>query len=334
MYVCGEQKGKKDIHMIKIETGSDSIFFNLAAEEYYMSVLTEPFYMIWRTTPSLISGRYQDVYNEVNLSYARENGITVSRRKSGGGTVYADLGGVMYSKFYPKKKGSEVTFAECSDDIARAISSLGVKNVTYSGRNDLLADGYKICGNARMENEWGLLHHGSILFDVDFERMQNALMTDSGKMMSKGIKSVRSRVKNISELTDKKLTYEQFKHVLWSAVDGDTVINAQNDRKKILPEAEFLASWDFIYGVNPLFGFTAHQKFDGGRVCVSVDIKHSKIENISFSGDFFYNGDISFLTSALCGSKYDIDTVKKILDEKSGFHKIDNRELASLICGG
>lgn len=320
--------------MIKIETGSDSIFFNLAAEEYYMSVLDEPFYMIWRTTPSLISGRYQNVYNEVNLNYARENDITVSRRKSGGGTVYADLGGVMYSKFYPKKKGSDVSFAQCSDDIALAISSLGVENVSYSGRNDLLADGYKICGNARMENEKGLLHHGSILFDVNFERMQNALMTSTGKMMSKGIKSVRSRVKNISELTKEKITYEQFKNVLWSAVDGDVIINAQNDKDKIMPEAEFLASWDFIYGVNPSFGFNSDKRFDGGHVFVGLDVKHGVIENIAFSGDFFYSGDISALISEFKGLRYDIEAVEGILAEKSGFHGIDTGELARLICGG
>ena len=320
--------------MLKIETNSDSIFFNLAAEEYYMSVTDEPFYMIWRTTPSLISGRYQNVYNEVNLSYAKENNITVSRRKSGGGTVYADLGGVMYSKFYPKKKGADVSFAECSDDIARAISSLGVKNVSYSGRNDLLADGFKICGNARMENEYGLLHHGSILFNVDFERMEKALMTEEGKMMSKGIKSVRSRVRNISDIAEEKLTYEQFKSLLWSAVDGDTVINAQKDIEKITPEAEYLSSWDFIYGVNPSFGYTAKHRFEGGLVSVGVDVKHSIIENVSFSGDFFYSGDITCLTDSLKGAKYTPSDVFKIISSVGGFHKIDSKELSELICGG
>lgn len=320
--------------MIKIETSSDSIFFNLAAEEYYMSVLDEPFYMLWHTTPTLVSGRYQNIYSEVNLQYANENNITVSRRKSGGGTVYADLGGVMYTKFYPNKKGTDISFSQCSDDIANAISSLGVKNVSYSGRNDLLADGFKICGNARMETERGLLHHGSILFDVDFDRMENALSTPEGKLNSKGIKSVRSRVKNISTLTSEKITYEDFKRCLWGAVQTTGEINAQNDIEKIRPLADFLSSWDFIYGVNPAMDFTAKKRFDGGTVCIGVNVLHGIIKDISFTGDFFYNGDISILINALKGIKYEKADVESTLCKFGAFHGILPDEIALLICGG
>lgn len=321
--------------MIKIETSSDSIFFNLAAEEYYTSVLNEPFYMIWRTTPSLISGRYQDIYSEVDLQYAKDNDITVSRRKTGGGTVYADLGGVMYTKFYPRQKGSDISFAQCSDDIAVAISSLGVKNVSYSGRNDLLADGYKICGNARMDTKNGLLHHGSILFDVDFERMENALMTPNGKLNSKGVKSVRSRVRNISELTERKISYEEFKNVLWSCVETDGYIDAMRDVDKIAPIAEHLASWDFIYGVNPQFSSLAKKRFDtGGTVACGVDVKHGVICGVSFTGDFFYNGDISVLINALCGVKYELSAITDTVEKFGAFHNIAPSDIALLVYGG
>ena len=330
----GRKKSSKDNNMIKIETNSDSIFFNLAAEEYYTSVLNEPFYMIWRTTPSLISGRYQDIYSEVDLQYAKENEITVSRRKTGGGTVYADLGGVMYTKFYPNKKGSDISFSECSDDIANAISSLGVKNVSYSGRNDLLADGYKICGNARMDTDHGLLHHGSILFDVDFDRMEKALMTPEGKLQSKGIKSVRSRVKNISSLTREPVSYSDFKELLWSCVETDGYINAQNDKEKISPIELQLSSWDFIYGVNPRFEVLNKKRFEGGSVCCGVDVYHGQIKNISFTGDFFYNGDITELTRALTGAKYDIDEVLDIVSSHGAFHNISASDISLLICKG
>ncbi len=320
--------------MIKIETGSDSIFFNLAAEEYYTSVLDEPFYMIWRTTPTLVSGRYQNIYSEVNLKYAEENKITVSRRKTGGGTVYADLGGVMYTKFYPHKKGTEISFAQCSDDIASAISALGVENVSYSGRNDLLANGFKICGNARMETDRGLLHHGSILFDVDLSKMESALMTPDGKLNSKGVKSVRSRVKNISSLTKDKITYSEFKNCLWNAVKTTGEINAQNDIASIKPLADFLASWDFIYGVNPAMDLTVQKRFSGGTVRVGVNVSHSVISDISFMGDFFYNGDISILTERLKGTKYDKAEILHVVECFGAFHNILPEELAELICGG
>ena len=76
--------------MIYIETGSDDVYYNFGLE-YYFTVekqLPDTVFLFWRTTPTLMVGKYQNVAEEINKPYADEHGIKLVRRMSGGGTIY------------------------------------------------------------------------------------------------------------------------------------------------------------------------------------------------------------------------------------------------------
>ena len=72
---------------------------NLACEYYFATEreLDGDVFMLWRNEPSVIVGKYQNTYEEVNLEYTSAKGIHVARRMSGGGTVYHDLGGWQFT---------------------------------------------------------------------------------------------------------------------------------------------------------------------------------------------------------------------------------------------
>ena len=68
-----------------------------------------------------------------------------------------------------------------------------------SGRNDILVKGRKISGTAQYSTSRRMFSHGTLLFNAQLDNVSEALNVKMSKITSKGIKSVRSRVANISE---------------------------------------------------------------------------------------------------------------------------------------
>ena len=66
--------------MIYIDTGSTDVFYNFALEYYFAceKELSEPVFLFWRTEPTLMIGKYQNTFEEIDLSYAEEKGIEVA----------------------------------------------------------------------------------------------------------------------------------------------------------------------------------------------------------------------------------------------------------------
>ena len=62
-------------------------YYNLAVEEYLFRNADDDVFMLWQNEPSVIVGKNQNAYAEVNLDYAQKNGINVCRRITGGGGI-------------------------------------------------------------------------------------------------------------------------------------------------------------------------------------------------------------------------------------------------------
>ena len=90
------------------------------------------------------------------------------------------------------------------------LRELGVP-AELSGRNDIVAAGRKISGNAQFTSRGRMFSHGTLLFDSDLDAVTAALNVKPGKIESKGVKSVRSRVANIAEFLSAPLTLEEFR---------------------------------------------------------------------------------------------------------------------------
>lgn len=119
----------------------------------------------------------------------KKDGVIVSRRKSGGGAVYQDLGNTCFSFFTPYKKDEQYDYRSANNEIIiDALVKLGIKG-EVSGRNDLVVDGKKFSGSAyrlALGNKHGVgrkaLHHGTIMFSVDFKALQKYLNPNKKKL--------------------------------------------------------------------------------------------------------------------------------------------------------
>ena len=170
----------------------------LAMEEYLAKHVEEEIFVTWIVSPTVIFGRHQVMEAEVNMAYCRANNIATYRRKSGGGCVYADEGNLMMSLISPNTHSDQV-FQEFLDRITYVLCNLGYA-AAKSGHNDIMVDGYKVSGNACYAMPTGTIVHGTMLVNVDFDVLQQAITPSVEKLAKHGVQSVRQRVENLSTI--------------------------------------------------------------------------------------------------------------------------------------
>lgn len=175
---------------------SRRLVFWLALEEWAVQNAPDSFFL-WSVEPTVIIGRNQNMEAEVNVPYCNENNIQIYRRKSGGGTVYADRGNLMLS-YITANRDVNASFSEYLSRLASALREMGY-NAVRTEHNDVLVEGRKISGNACYATSTGCIVHGTLLYNVDVREMERAITPSAQKLESKGIKSVRQRVANLKD---------------------------------------------------------------------------------------------------------------------------------------
>ena len=296
--------------------------FNIALEEYCFKQLKDEdeIFLLWINEPSIIVGKYQNTIEEINTEYTREKGIHVIRRISGGGAVYHDLNNLNYTIISNRDKGQEgFNFKEFSKPIIETLAELGVE-AEFTGRNDLEIDGQKFCGNAQAYIKDRVMHHGCLLFNVDFSALGNALKVSKDKIESKGVKSVRSRVTNILPHLKTPITVEEFGDKIMEYMkkqypDMKEYVFSKEELDYIAKRAEVKRSWEWNYGESPEFNITRGKRFKNGKIQIFATVENSRIKNIKFYGDFFgKNEDLSEIENLLKDVKYTREDVKEKLE--------------------
>lgn len=314
-------------------------YFNLALDEYAMKHIDvdEDFFFLWQNAPSVIIGKNQNTAEEINQKFIDQNGIKVARRVSGGGAVYHDLGNLNFTFVISVDDPGKVNYKKYVQPIIDALESMGIK-AEASGRNDILVDGLKISGNAQRMANGKLMHHGTIMFDLNIENMVKALNVDPDKITSKGVKSVRSRVTNIKEhLThgDIHEFWDNLHYYLSNKGQDQEILLTEDDIAKIQAEAESkFSTWDWIYGASPEFNLKNSKRFSGGRLETLMNVVEGKIASIRFVGDYLGLEDVSEVENQLMGVRFDrsdVDGILSQIDLKKYFGLIDKSEILSLM---
>jgi lipoic acid synthetase/lipoate-protein ligase A len=177
-----------------------SLAFWLAMEEFVAKSVDEEAFFVWRVAPTVIIGRNQVLEAEVNLDYCRRNGVKIVRRKSGGGCVYADRDNIMIS--YVSKRGDVAEiFERYLSALTSCLCALGLK-AEKSGRNDILVEGRKVSGNAFHQLPDRSIVHGTLLYNTDFDALEEAIRPPVEKLLRHGVASVRQRVGNLRDYLD------------------------------------------------------------------------------------------------------------------------------------
>lgn len=323
-----------------IKNPNTSPYMNLALDEYAMRHIDsdEDFFFLWQNEPSVIIGKNQNAVAEINQKFIDEKGIHVARRVSGGGAVYHDFGNLNFTFIIGVDDPGKVNFKRFVQPVIDALGAMGVE-AEASGRNDILIDGLKISGNAQRVAGGKLMHHGTLIYDVNLEDMVAALNVDPDKIISKGVKSVRSRVTTIKEHLPKGTTLEDFwgelHYYLSNKGQDKEIILTDKDWERVAHEAKTrFSTWDWVYGTSPEFNLRNSKRFKGGQVEVLMEVEEGIIQSVRFMGDYLGLRDVSEVEDKLIGTKFKQDEVTKVLRDfnlKLYFGGITEEEILSVI---
>lgn len=294
---------------------------NLAIEEYLlknMDVEQDSILLFYINQPSIIIGKNQNTIEEINTDYVEDNDIIVVRRLSGGGAVYHDLGNLNFS-FITKDDGNSFSnYKKFTQPVVDALAKMGV-NAELSGRNDILAEGRKVSGNAQFAIKGRMYSHGTLMFDTEIDAVVGALKVKKDKIESKGIKSVRSRVANISEFLKEPMTVEEFrKAILVSVFAGEENIQhyelTERDWDNINAlSKERYQTWEWNYGKSPRFNIQKTHRFPSGGIDIRLEVNKGIIEEATIFGDFFGVGDVGEVVEKLMGVQYSRTAIAEAL---------------------
>lgn len=304
---------------------STNAYENLAVEEYLFDNLRQGFFVfyLWQNKNTVVIGRNQNAYLECKVESLLDNGGKLARRMSGGGAVYHDLGNLNFTFIFNK---DDYDLLKNFSAIILALKKFNI-NAVISGRNDMTVDNKKISGNAFLNVNNKVCHHGTLLVDADIKNMTKFLKVDKQKLLKNGVHSVKGRVSNLNEFNS-YITVEKLKVELLSAVNEvfkpTEIINANIENVEGLKQK--FSSQTHIFGANASFLAKASERYDWGKVDIDYTVKSGRISNIDICTDSLEVESISAIKQQLVNCK--IDEMKNLINN----NKIKN-DIVKLIEG-
>ncbi len=325
-------------------SGVTDAHLNLAFEEHILRnrMGDDDLLLFYVNAPAIIIGRNQNTIEEIDSDVVAERGIRVVRRVSGGGAVYHDLGNLNFSFMTRDVHNRFNRYDRFNGPVVDVLRELGVP-AEIGGRNDIIADGRKISGNAQFATPDRMLSHGTLLLDTNLDDVTAALRPKPGKVESKGVKSIRSRVANISEFLATPIGVDELRERIIERIFGT------RDRAQVASLAVDESDWAtarallarkygtdaWNYGENPASNVQRNQRFTGGEVDVRLDVKDGRIVSARIFGDFMGRRDVDELEALLAGVLYERDAILDALaevDMATFFSGISRSEVLGVLC--
>lgn len=329
-----------------IHSNSQDPWFNLSLEDYLVQLVSSDYEQdektiilyLWQNDNTVVIGRNQNAWTECTTSLLEKEGGKLARRTTGGGAVFHDMGNLNFSIITPKEL---YDITRSLGIIVKAAKLAGVE-AYLSGRNDILAQSQKFSGNAFLVRKNAGLHHGTILIDSDYKRVGRYLNVSKEKLQSKGIKSVRSRIINLSSI-NKDITVELMEKYIEEAVLAEYGPGSveQVSVESILEKAEFkkmhekFKSWEWCYGESIAFSVKWDKFFPWGSVCICFNVKNGIINEAYIYTDALDGEFFNKLAENLKETKFVQDSIlKKVLltEETPSLQKISNYDIKTDIC--
>ena len=304
--------------MLIIRSNTSNPAFNLATEEFLMYNKSEDCFYLYINAPSIIVGKHQNSLAEINVEYVKENDITVIRRTSGGGAVFHDPGNLNFTFIMNDKQSETADFRKYTQPIIDVLQAMDV-DAKFEGRNDMTIEGKKFSGNAKSYYNNKILQHGTLLFNSTLPNLSQALKLNPLKYRDKAVKSISSRVTNITEHLKHNITLQEFEKRI---VDHVRTMYAEAEVYELTTEDiaainklvdEKYGTWDWNFGYSPKYNFQKGIKTTGGHVEVNLEVKKGQIEEVKIFGDFFNTREVSELEDMLRGAPHERDKIKELL---------------------
>ncbi len=305
-------------------------YFNLATENWIFNDMDPqyPVLFLWRNSETVVIGKHQNPWTECITSKMEEDGVKLTRRQSGGGAVYHDLGNTNFTfmsskESYDKEANNQI--------IVNALKKFNV-DAFPNGRNDIEVNtdegSRKISGSAFKVNKDRSFHHGTLLINTDLSQLATYLNPNKKKLESKGIKSTRARVANLVEINSNishenlsQAIIEEFKH--YYNAEGEIEVLGYEFLKSVPKLQEYyeeLKDWNWLYGKTPKFNHTFEERFSWGGVEVHINSNKGIMEEVTIFSDCLHPPLIESFMESLRGIPYQAQSVNEVMNElKKGF---------------
>ena len=295
-------------------------YFNLAAEEYLFKHHDDNIFLLWRSVPAVIVGKHQNTLAEINYRFVKKNSIKVARRLSGGGAVYHDEGNINFTFIGDGEEGKLVNFNKFIEPVIRFLHILEVK-AEFGGKNDITVDNYKISGNAEHIYRNRVLHHGTLLFNTQLDKLNESLRVIPGRYLDKAVKSVRSEVTNISSYLTREISVFEFMGLLFKYFTDNNnnpgfyqLSNSELEAIHILAEDKY-SVWEWIYGYSPDYSLDCRCRTGRGEIVFTLFVEKGIITDIKIKGNSDMAKVSMVLSAAIKGLQHSESVLGKKIEE-------------------
>ena len=316
------------------ESNSFDPYRNLAAEQFLLENMAEErcILYLWQNENTVVIGRNQNPWKECRTALLEEEGGHLARRLSGGGAVFHDLGNLNFTFLMPQ---ADFDVDRQLTVIQKAVELCGLET-ERSGRNDVLVQGRKFSGNAFYKNGRQAYHHGTLLVNVDKDKLGRYLSPSKAKLQSKGVDSVRSRVANLQDYAP-EITVPVLKQALiraFAEVYGENVellSENQLDQEKIDSLRQQYESWNWRFGQSVRFSISYEDRFPWGGIQLCLQVKNGIIDQAKVYTDAMDWTLAEAVETVLAGCEFQKDALLGRLTESTCE---EVRQMAESVCQG
>ncbi len=257
--------------LLRLET--HNAFMNMAIDEAILTTMiadvTPNTMRFYRWNNSAVSiGKFQKIHNEIQLGNCRKLKVDVIRRVTGGGTVYHDAEDeVTYCVVANKKdlNADDITavYSKIYSGLVEALRILGVTADFNEGNQktcpNLTVKGKKISGSAQAHKGGVVLQHGTLLLNVDLERMFTLLRVPWAETCMQVAKIAKDKITSLKEELGKKPSAEDVESALIRGFRTAFKVNLEEGKltkreqclaEKLCKEKYMSEEWNF-HGNSP-----------------------------------------------------------------------------------
>jgi lipoate-protein ligase A len=308
--------------MLFVERLQTDPFFNIAAEEYLFKHFEEDVFMLWQNQASIVIGKHQNAYAEINYPCVKTNQIPVIRRISGGGTVYHDEGNLNFSFISKAHSDERISFKRILEPVIRILHGLSVP-CELSGKSDLKIQGKKISGNAEHILKDKILHHGTLIYSTNPETIRLMLRNGSDRYYGKAVKSNPSETTFISKYVQPSQTLRDFTDRLRDAFMKEfapagfySLTEEDHFRITQLVDQKY-KTWQWNFGYSPPYQLQTEFVCGGKKINAEFHIKNGIIQEIHIFGTND-NQELIRLLSRMNGLIHEEQTLRSYLQSIAG----------------